>query len=97
VLGQAGFVLPRPRPPFGHALSSVDGPRQQDELLLIAAITRASRTHSPAGHPAMLDAIFTRARSRAAWRPKLVTCANVDLVISTLRIAAENRHPWPPK
>ena len=70
VLGQTGFVLPRPRPAFGHGAEvRLTGPGQPDELLLVGCYHPSQQnTFTGRVTPAMLDAIFTRARS----------CANLE-------------------
>jgi uracil-DNA glycosylase family 4 len=67
VLGQTGFMLPRPRPPFGHGAEvRLKGPGQHDELLLIGCYHPSQQnTFTGRVTPAMLDAIFARARSCA--------------------------------
>ncbi|MDQ2812342.1 MAG: uracil-DNA glycosylase [Actinomycetota bacterium] len=67
VLGQAGFMLPRPRPAFGHGAEvRLTGPTQPGELLLVGCYHPSQQnTFTGRVTPAMLDAIFTRAHSRA--------------------------------
>jgi uracil-DNA glycosylase family 4 len=67
VLGQAGFVVPRPRPAFGHGVEvRLTGPGQPRELLLVGCYHPSQQnTFTGRVTPAMLDGIFTRARSCA--------------------------------
>jgi uracil-DNA glycosylase family 4 len=76
VLGQAGFVIPRPRPAFGHGAEvrltgpgGPGGPRTPGppgELLLIGCYHPSQQnTFTGRVTPAMLDAIFIRARAGA--------------------------------
>jgi len=67
VLGQCGFALPRPRPAFGHGAEvRLKDPRAPDEVLLIGCYHPSQQnTFTGRVTPAMLDAIFTRARAYA--------------------------------
>jgi uracil-DNA glycosylase len=65
VLGQCGYALPRPRPKFGHGtevrLTNTQAP---GEVLLIGCYHPSQQnTFTGRVTPAMLDAIFTRARA----------------------------------
>jgi uracil-DNA glycosylase family 4 len=67
VLGQCGFVVPRPRPAFGHGVEVRLAPRAKSGELLLIGCYHPSQQNTFTGRvtPAMLDAIFTRARSCA--------------------------------
>ena len=64
VLGQCGFALPRPRPAFGHGAEvRLKNPQAADEVTLIGCYHPSQQnTFTGRVTPAMLDAIFTRAR-----------------------------------
>jgi uracil-DNA glycosylase family 4 len=66
-LGRCGFAVPRPRPAFGHGVEvSVSGPRTPDSVFVIGCYHPSQQnTFTGRVTPAMLDAIFTRARSLA--------------------------------
>jgi uracil-DNA glycosylase len=67
VLGQAGYVPPRPRPRFGHGTEvRLPSSGQPDELLLIGCYHPSQQnTFTGRVTPAMLDEIFIRARLQA--------------------------------
>jgi len=67
VLGRCGFAVPRPRPAFGHgAQARVAGPGRPDGMLLIGCYHPSQQnTFTGRVTPAMLDAVFNRARSAA--------------------------------
>jgi uracil-DNA glycosylase family 4 len=66
-LGRCGFVPPRPRPAFGHGAEvSLSGPQPPGGVLVIGCYHPSQQnTFTGRVTPAMLDAIFTRARDQA--------------------------------
>ena len=64
VLGQCGFALPPRRPAFGHGAEvRLKNPQVPDEVLLIGCYHPSQQnTFTGRVTPAMLDAIFSRAR-----------------------------------
>jgi uracil-DNA glycosylase family 4 len=69
VLGQCGFALPRPRPKFGHGAEvRLNNPQAPGEVLLIGCYHPSQQnTFTGRVTPAMLDAIFVRARAFQGW------------------------------
>ena len=71
VLGQCGFPVPRPRPAFGHGaevrLATGGGPGGGPGGVLVIGCYHPSQQNTFTGRvtPAMLDGIFTRARTAA--------------------------------
>jgi uracil-DNA glycosylase family 4 len=94
VLGQCGFALPRPRPAFRHGAEVRLKKRQAlDEMLLIGCYHPSQQnTFTGRVTPAMLDAIFARARTYAGLETEdRLLSANVDHVISyALHLYTEN-------
>jgi uracil-DNA glycosylase len=68
VLGQCGFAQPRPRPRFGHGAEvRLTNQQAPGEVLLIGCYHPSQQsTFTGRVTPAMLDAIFTRARAHVA-------------------------------
>jgi len=66
-LGAAGFVLPRPRPPFGHGREQAVhvGPAGRPVLLIGCYHPSQQNTFTGRVTQAMLDAVFTRAHQVA--------------------------------
>jgi uracil-DNA glycosylase family 4 len=66
-LGRVGFAPPRPRPAFGHGAEvRLTGARAPDSVLVIGCYHPSQQnTFTGRVTPAMLDAVFTRARAAA--------------------------------
>jgi uracil-DNA glycosylase family 4 len=93
VLARSGFALPRPRPAFGHGVEvrlpagpQPGGWRQSGEVMLIGCYHQSQQnTFTGRVTPAMLDAIFTRARAYAGLETQgSLLSAIVDLELVTL-------------
>jgi uracil-DNA glycosylase len=81
VLGRCGFQLPRPRPAFGHGTEvRLRSPAVAGGVLLIGCYHPSQQnTFTGRVTPAMLDAIFTRARLSAGLEsPARLLSANFD-------------------
>jgi uracil-DNA glycosylase len=98
VLGQCGFVPPRPRPAFGHGAEVRLTSPQASRAVLLMGCYHPSQQNTFTGRvtPAMLDAIFTRARAFAdPETPARLPSADIDHVISHaphfLKTAAKGR------
>jgi uracil-DNA glycosylase len=66
-LGQAGFLLPRPRPAFGHGAEARIGPAGGSGDVLLIGCYHPSQQNTFTGRVTddMLDAVFRRARQQA--------------------------------
>ena len=95
---KAGFAAPRPRPAFGHgAEARLTGPRAGHDVLVIGCYHPSQQnTFTGRVTPAMLDAIFIRARAAAGLEtPLRLRSANVDLVIRyALHFFPETASGW---
>jgi uracil-DNA glycosylase family 4 len=84
-MGSVGFAVPRPRPAFGHgAEARLTSPRAPGGVLVIGCYHPSQQnTFTGRVTPAMLDAIFTRARAVAGPEgPSRLRGAKVYNVIS---------------
>jgi len=74
VLTEAGYAVPRPRPPFGHGVETLlRGEDRADVLLLGCYHPSQQNTFTGRVTPAMFDEIFSRASgfARHAAPPSL--------------------------
>jgi uracil-DNA glycosylase len=82
VLIEAGYAVPRPRPPFGHGVEALlRGEDRADVLLLGCYHPSQQNTFTGRVTPAMFDEIFGRASgfARHAVPPSLFVNGHIDL------------------